>query len=87
MELTADEARKIKVPRRWKEVYDLLEKQRDDIVTPVDTMGCEENGLEERRADRGRLRADGKEEDDKEKDKPAEKETVAAKDKAAAKKD
>lgn len=50
MELTADEARKIKVPRRWKEVYDLLEKQRDDIVTPVDTMGCEENGLEERRA-------------------------------------
>ena len=57
MELTADEARKIKVPRRWKEVYDLLEKQRDDIVTPVDTMGCEENGLEERRADRGRLRA------------------------------
>ena len=43
MELTADEARKIKVPRRWKEVYDLLEKQRDDIVTPVDTMGCEEN--------------------------------------------
>ena len=68
MELTADEARKIKVPRRWKEVYDLLEKQRDDIVTPVDTMGCEENGLEERRADRGRLRADGKEEDDKEKE-------------------
>ena len=34
------------------EVYDLLEKQRGDIVTPVDTMGCEENGLEERRADR-----------------------------------
>ena len=29
MELTADEARKIKVPRRWKEVYDLLEKQRE----------------------------------------------------------
>ena len=59
MELTEDEAQKIQVPRRWQEVYALLSKEREDIITPVDTMGCEENGQEDRRADRGRRRADG----------------------------
>ncbi|KAL4401155.1 orotidine 5'-phosphate decarboxylase [Malassezia pachydermatis] len=67
MELTEDEARKIKVPKRWEEVYRLFSKQRSEIITPVDTMGCEENGQEERRADRGRRRADGTEESEEEK--------------------
>ena len=67
MELTEDEAQKIQVPRRWQEVYALLSKEREDIITPVDTMGCEENGQEDRRADRGRRRADGTEESDDDK--------------------
>jgi len=67
MELTEDEAQKIQVPRRWQEVYALLSKERQHIITPVDTMGCEENGQEDRRADRGRRRADGTEESDDDK--------------------
>ncbi|PWN52526.1 OMPdecase-domain-containing protein [Violaceomyces palustris] len=38
-------------PSRWEETYRVLEKQRARILAPVDTMGCEENGREERRAD------------------------------------
>lgn len=60
MDLTPEEARSVKVPRRWREVYTLLAQQRAEIVAPVDTMGCEENGQENRREDRGRLRVDGK---------------------------
>lgn len=62
MELTADEARRIKVPRRWQEVYELLSGQRKVIVTPVDIMGCAENGADKWRADRERRNADGTEE-------------------------
>ncbi|KDN45935.1 OMPdecase-domain-containing protein [Tilletiaria anomala UBC 951] len=40
-------------PRRWREAYDVLIKQRKRIIAPVDTMGCEENGKEEFRADAG----------------------------------
>lgn len=66
MELTEDEKRKVKVPKHWREVYALLSQQRDEIITPVDTMGCEENGQEDRRADRGRVGADGQRESDEE---------------------
>ena len=66
MELTEDEKRKVKVPKHWREVYALLSKQRDEIITPVDTMGCEENGQEDRRADRGRTGPDGQPESDEE---------------------
>ncbi|SPO47315.1 related to NTG1 - DNA repair protein [Moesziomyces antarcticus] len=38
-------------PAHWEKVYELLTKQRARIVAPVDTMGCEENGREDRRAD------------------------------------
>lgn len=62
MELDASEARKIHVPKNWERVYELLVQQRSEIITPVDTMGCEENGQEERRADRGRRQKDGTEE-------------------------
>lgn len=41
-------------PPRWKETYELLAKQRLKIVAPVDTMGCEENGRDDRRADANR---------------------------------
>lgn len=59
MELTEDERKKVRVPKNWERVLELMEQQRAEIVTPVDTMGCEENGQEERRADRGRVKADG----------------------------
>ncbi|WFD22869.1 orotidine-5'-phosphate decarboxylase [Malassezia equina] len=67
MDLSDEEARKIKVPKQWERVLELLAHQRKEIITPVDTMGCEENGQEERRADRGRRRKDGEEESDDEK--------------------
>ncbi|TKY89135.1 hypothetical protein EX895_001666 [Sporisorium graminicola] len=38
-------------PDNWELVYTLLSKQRRKIVAPVDTMGCEENGRQDRRAD------------------------------------
>ncbi|SPO27901.1 related to NTG1 - DNA repair protein [Ustilago trichophora] len=38
-------------PPNWEIVYNLLSKQRSKIIAPVDTMGCEENGREDRRAD------------------------------------
>ncbi|CDS01920.1 related to NTG1-DNA repair protein [Sporisorium scitamineum] len=38
-------------PGNWELVYTLLSKQRRKIVAPVDTMGCEENGRQDRRAD------------------------------------
>ncbi|SPO28911.1 related to NTG1 - DNA repair protein [Ustilago trichophora] len=38
-------------PSNWEIVYNLLSKQRSKIIAPVDTMGCEENGREDRRAD------------------------------------
>lgn len=66
MELTEEEARKIKVPKHWEEVYRLMEKQRSELITPVDTMGCEENGLEHRRADKDRVRSDGSHESEEE---------------------
>lgn len=31
-------------PSRWREVYDIIAKQRKGIVAPVDTMGCEQGG-------------------------------------------
>ncbi|WFC97540.1 orotidine-5'-phosphate decarboxylase [Malassezia yamatoensis] len=62
MELTEDEKRKVKVPKRWQEQYDLMAKQRAELITPVDTMGCEENGNEDRRADHGRTGPDGQQE-------------------------
>lgn len=43
-------------PLHWEEVYALLAKQRTRIVAPVDTMGCEENGRQHRRADAHRAR-------------------------------
>ncbi|KAF6766922.1 HhH-GPD domain protein [Kalmanozyma brasiliensis GHG001] len=41
-------------PAHWETVYSLLARQRTKIVAPVDTMGCEENGREDRRADSDR---------------------------------
>lgn len=69
MELTEDEVRKVKVPRNWRDVYELMAKQRAEIITPVDTMGCEENGQENRRADRGRVGPDCKQESQEESEK------------------
>ncbi|WFD41620.1 orotidine-5'-phosphate decarboxylase [Malassezia psittaci] len=66
LELTEDEKRKVKVPKRWQEQYDLMAKQRAELITPVDTMGCEENGNEDRRADRGRSGPDGQQETEEE---------------------
>ncbi len=46
------EAHEVKAaPKRWKEAYEVLVKQRKRIVAPVDTMGCEENGTDAHRAD------------------------------------
>ncbi|KAJ9474760.1 Endonuclease III-like protein [Pseudozyma hubeiensis] len=41
-------------PAHWETVYTLLSRQRTKIVAPVDTMGCEENGRADRRADSDR---------------------------------
>ena len=38
-------------PKKWREAYEVLAKQRKRIIAPVDTMGCEENGTDEHRAD------------------------------------
>ena len=53
LELDASEARA--APKRWKEQYGVLAKQRLRIVAPVDTMGCQENGKEEKREDISRV--------------------------------
>ncbi|KAH8917009.1 DNA glycosylase [Atractiella rhizophila] len=34
-------------PERWQEVYELIRVQREGIVAPVDTMGCERAGVVE----------------------------------------
>ncbi|KAI5479324.1 endonuclease III [Pseudohyphozyma bogoriensis] len=33
-------------PKRWEEAYEIIRKQREGIVAPVDTMGCEQGGRE-----------------------------------------
>ncbi|PWN34962.1 DNA glycosylase [Meira miltonrushii] len=38
-------------PKRWKEQLEVLTKQRKRIIAPVDTLGCEENGRDEKRKD------------------------------------
>ena len=52
-------------PKRWQEQYETLMKQRKRIIAPVDTMGCQENGKEEFRADAAMGRDD--DEDDERK--------------------
>jgi endonuclease-3 len=49
IDLDASEARA--APKRWKEQYEVLIKQRKRIIAPVDTMGCQENGKDEKRKD------------------------------------
>ncbi|TDL18515.1 DNA glycosylase [Rickenella mellea] len=34
-------------PQRWEETYKSIKKMRDNIVAPVDTMGCDQLGLSE----------------------------------------
>jgi endonuclease-3 len=53
IDLNASEARA--APKRWKEQYEVLIKQRRRIVAPVDTMGCQENGKDEKRRDMASL--------------------------------
>ncbi|KAK4701280.1 hypothetical protein P7C70_g4952, partial [Phenoliferia sp. Uapishka_3] len=31
-------------PNRWEEAYEIIRQQREGIVAPVDTMGCEQGG-------------------------------------------
>ncbi|KAM0748461.1 DNA glycosylase [Meredithblackwellia eburnea MCA 4105] len=31
-------------PKRWEEAYEIIRKQRERIIAPVDTMGCEQGG-------------------------------------------
>lgn len=38
-------------PKRWHEQLQVLNKQRRRILAPVDTMGCQENGKDDRRKD------------------------------------
>ncbi|SCZ97225.1 BZ3500_MvSof-1268-A1-R1_Chr4-2g07071 [Microbotryum saponariae] len=33
-------------PKRWREAYEIIREQRQRIVAPVDTMGCEQGGRE-----------------------------------------
>lgn len=48
-------------PKRWRAQLDVLQKQRKRIVAPVDEVGCEENGREDRRADAWRVSAEDEE--------------------------
>ncbi|GAA5861633.1 hypothetical protein JCM8547_000689 [Rhodosporidiobolus lusitaniae] len=41
-------------PARWEETYEVIRKQRETIVAPVDTMGCEQGGR-----DRAKTEEDG----------------------------
>ncbi|BGO89397.1 hypothetical protein NBRC10512_006313 [Rhodotorula toruloides] len=38
-------------PKRWEETYEVIRKQRERIIAPVDTMGCEQGGKEAKRED------------------------------------
>ncbi|SNX86241.1 related to NTG1 - DNA repair protein [Melanopsichium pennsylvanicum] len=49
-------------PPNWQLTYNLLSEQRRKIIAPVDTMGCEENGREDRRADSWRQSAESAQE-------------------------
>jgi endonuclease-3 len=60
LELSQEET--LPPPPHWEETLRVLSAQRTRIVAPVDTMGCEENGREERRADAGRERESDEEE-------------------------
>jgi len=51
-ELEAHEAHP--APPKWTETYALILKQRRRIVAPVDTLGCEEAGNDDRRGDKWR---------------------------------
>lgn len=42
-------------PKRWRAQLDVLARQRRRIIAPVDEMGCEENGRDDRRADGWRV--------------------------------
>lgn len=51
IKLDLDESEARAAPKRWKEQIEVLLKQRKRIVAPVDTMGCQENGKDEKRRD------------------------------------
>lgn len=34
-------------PPRWKEAYDAIKRMRENILAPVDTMGCDQAQLKE----------------------------------------
>ncbi|BGP22627.1 endonuclease III [Rhodotorula toruloides] len=38
-------------PKRWEETYEVIRKQRERIIAPVDTMGCEQGGKESKGED------------------------------------
>ncbi|MCO5602791.1 hypothetical protein L7F22_056929 [Adiantum nelumboides] len=65
LELEAHEARP--APKRWREQLAILNEQRKRIVAPVDTMGCEENGRDDRRGDVQRVQDGVESEEDKRK--------------------
>lgn len=51
IKLDLDPSEAVPAPKRWQEQYEVLIKQRKRIVAPVDTLGCEENGKDEKRQD------------------------------------
>ncbi|CAO1620649.1 unnamed protein product [Parajaminaea phylloscopi] len=51
IKLNLDESEVKPAPKRWRQQLDVLSKQRRRIIAPVDEMGCEENGRDDRRAD------------------------------------
>ncbi|GAA5900806.1 hypothetical protein JCM6882_007669 [Rhodosporidiobolus microsporus] len=51
-------------PKNWEQTYEVIKKQREGIIAPVDTMGCEQGGRDRTK----------KEEPDQEEKKPTESE-------------
>ncbi|GAA6036963.1 hypothetical protein JCM8097_005481 [Rhodosporidiobolus ruineniae] len=40
-------------PKEWERVYEIIRKQREGIVAPVDTMGCEQGGRDRAKKEEG----------------------------------
>lgn len=51
IKLNLDDSEVKPAPKRWRQQLEVLSRQRKRIIAPVDEMGCEENGRDDRRAD------------------------------------
>ncbi|CEH15547.1 endonuclease iii [Ceraceosorus bombacis] len=58
IKLSLEQSEILSAPLQWEEQLAVLSAQRTRIRAPVDTMGCEENGRDEFRGDKDRVKED-----------------------------